>query len=497
VPRRIVTAREQYEQYEASVQDYRDERHRQELELEKATGGYDADKADYFARGGKPLINYKSWLRSQKGPEEGQASHDVYTPDPEKLGHDDPAWATASRIANGRHPDLDWQRQVCGCVHTTGGRCLPGYRTSAQFNGFDDPRGWAYHKAFEPSPIARQGASAYAGMTGMSDPHDGRTDYLNAHRTPESVRAVAQYYANLPMHDPGATKNFDAYRDEINRQHDFLTNHMGVRTEVTDHDPYSDVHDMLNDLNNNKRIQVLGTHVTGGHPYLDDATNDKFRAVHDVFGHAATGRSFDRHGEQAAFLAHSQMFSPQARPALATETKGQNSSLIHGGAFPVQKTALLHPQFYSGNGPMHLSHWFVGTAGDEIYDRIQKSPGGITWNPDGPSPEHGYMVSRPHGEKRIPREQLSPHEINQYLGDHPEIGGPASYGGWHAPPHWVHDVSENIPDDQTAKEKALEGKQDSVFDLDAPESAAYLDTSAWVNSGPGSALGWTQAKRRR
>lgn len=47
--------------------DYRTERHRQETELEKATGGYGADKADYFARGGQPLITYKDWMKGRKG----------------------------------------------------------------------------------------------------------------------------------------------------------------------------------------------------------------------------------------------------------------------------------------------------------------------------------------------------------------------------------------------------------------------------------------------
>ena len=97
----------------------------------------------------------------------------------------------------------------------------------------------------------------------------------------------------------------------------------------------------MDDVNNRRTLKVLGTRVTGGHPFFSDDENDMFRAVHDFFGHAATGRSFDRHGEQAAYLAHSQMFSPAARPALTTETKGQNSSLILNGHFPDQKLAVL------------------------------------------------------------------------------------------------------------------------------------------------------------
>lgn len=86
--------------------DYRNERHRQELELERATGGYSADQADYFARGGKPLLTYKDWLRGRKvGPAEQAAreapvSREVYVPDPHAWGSDDdtPAWARQASV---------------------------------------------------------------------------------------------------------------------------------------------------------------------------------------------------------------------------------------------------------------------------------------------------------------------------------------------------------------------------------------------------------------
>lgn len=380
--RRIVTAREQHEllspwQHEAgTLQDYRDERHRQELELEKTTGGYDADKADYFARGGKPLINYNDWLRGRKVGEgeqaarEGPVSNEVYTPDPAKWGTDDdaPAWATASRRkAAASHPDLEFQRQLGGCVHSTGGRWFTSVYHAAFSRfaaGFDDPAAWSLHTSFDPAPVAVQGAKAYAQLRGLPDPHSGATDYLNARRTPTSVKATANAYDSLPNFDPSAVKHFEAMRQGVNDQHDFMTNRLGIRTESVDQDPYADVHEMLADVNNNKRLKVLGTHVTGSHPYFDDDTNDKFRAVHDFFGHAATGRSFDRHGEQATYLAHAQMFHPEARGALASETRGQNSSLIYNGGFSPQRIGIMPKQFWSGNHEIHLSELQVVFKGD-------------------------------------------------------------------------------------------------------------------------------------
>ena len=53
--------------------------------------------------------------------------------------------------------------------------------------------------------------------------------------------------------------------------------------------------------------------------------NEMFRAVHDYFGHAVHRNQFGPMGEETAWAAHSQMFSPLARIAMSSETRGQNS----------------------------------------------------------------------------------------------------------------------------------------------------------------------------
>ena len=53
--------------------------------------------------------------------------------------------------------------------------------------------------------------------------------------------------------------------------------------------------------------------------------NEMFRAVHDYFGHAVHRNQFGPVGEETAWAAHSQMFSPLARIAMSSETRGQNS----------------------------------------------------------------------------------------------------------------------------------------------------------------------------
>jgi len=61
--------------------------------------------------------------------------------------------------------------------------------------------------------------------------------------------------------------------------------------------------------------------------------NDAFRAVHDAYGHFGGGNPFfRRQGEERAFLEHSRMYSPEARGAMTSETRGQNS-WVNSGPF--------------------------------------------------------------------------------------------------------------------------------------------------------------------
>jgi len=64
-----------------------------------------------------------------------------------------------------------------------------------------------------------------------------------------------------------------------------------------------------------------------GKPVL---VNDMFRAIHDYFGHAKEGVGFRGDGEENAWRSHASMYSPLARLALGTETRGQNSWLNYG-----------------------------------------------------------------------------------------------------------------------------------------------------------------------
>lgn len=194
-------------------------------------------------------------------------------------------------------------------------------------------------------PELAQAAQRYAAGVNRS-PLRRPISYGGTVTTPEMQESLARAYEALPAHDPRAEQAYGAMRHEVRQQFDLVTRPrrqggLGIDVGVTKDDPYSGPADMFNHVFRDRRINVMSSATTGGHPFFSDDENDMFRAVHDLFGHAGTGRGFDRHGEEAAFQEHSRMFSPLAQRALATETRGQNAVLIRRGAFPEQKVALL------------------------------------------------------------------------------------------------------------------------------------------------------------
>jgi hypothetical protein len=234
--------------------------------------------------------------------------------------------------------DADNLYSQSGCHHVACGRWL-GHGRTAALDIIEDRLHHPGDPAVSPVRAAQEGARSYAAKIGLPDPH--AEQYSHIETNPGRIRRLAQAYHALPMNDPGAHAAFADMARQVHHQYDHLTGAMGVHVEAVDHDPYANHLEMTQDLARNRHLAVLSTRATGPHTFFDDETNDKFRAVHDAFGHAATGRSFDRHGEEAAWLAHSRMFSGPARHAMTTETRGQNSMLIATGKFAKQKTALL------------------------------------------------------------------------------------------------------------------------------------------------------------
>lgn len=205
-----------------------------------------------------------------------------------------------------------------------------------------------------PIPEVAAGAASYRKMNGFMAPEQ---DYSKSLVTPSQTRSVGQAYMDMPSHDPAAMPAYHQMGEEVGRQFDHMTKPvskggMGIDVSVHNSDPYGAddankvIPELRSDVQDNSHIGVLSSAATGGHPVFSNDQNDMFRAVHDVFGHLGSGRGVDRHGEEGAYQKHSAMFSPLARQAMTTETRGQNQALhYNNGQFQDQKVGFLSPQF--------------------------------------------------------------------------------------------------------------------------------------------------------
>lgn len=226
--------------------------------------------------------------------------------------------------------------------------CLGRYQVQKHLEGQHDQRthgNWAGDRYPTDSvKAARDGALEYSYKKGLE--HDETIDYKKVVANRERASRIADIYEDLPKFDNDAVDEYEALASEVEEQFDFMTKTLGVKVEFVADDPYKTSKEMFEDVSRGN-LKVLQTETTGAHPLFSDAQNNKFRAVHDYFGHAATGRGFGQDGEEAAWVHHSQMFTDKARAALTTETRGQNSFFNNRGkTFADQKVALLPEEFY-------------------------------------------------------------------------------------------------------------------------------------------------------
>lgn len=152
--------------------------------------------------------------------------------------------------------------------------------------------------------------------------------------------------------DPKVKAAYEAMAKETLDQHKAIID-KGYKVEINNTEPYSDSGAMIEDLRDNKRMKIFSTESGFGdepitdeqrkeNPLLRDSgfkdvngetllVNDVFRFVHDFFGHAKLGNSFGPIGEENAWRVHSEMYSPEARKAMTSETRGQNSWVNFSG----------------------------------------------------------------------------------------------------------------------------------------------------------------------
>lgn len=142
---------------------------------------------------------------------------------------------------------------------------------------------------------------------------------------PLLAKRIGAAYELLPTRDQSSEVRaaYTQFSEELLDQHTFLVAHgLTIKPWLQEGQPYPTSEDMIRDVEEHHQLYVF----QGGevHPFLGRYRNNMFRAVHDVLGHAAHGVGFGPWGEENAWRFHSQLFSPLARKALTTETRGQN-----------------------------------------------------------------------------------------------------------------------------------------------------------------------------
>lgn len=189
-------------------------------------------------------------------------------------------------------------------------------------------------RAMPPSSLEKQFpiAKTYEQMVqGIEPTLQGKlfAQYLRLH--PEAVRksGATNYSELIPASYEQLGKENAQQLDRMLNQGINLSYHKGDLN-------YAGSPQMLEDALINKHMYTYA----GGEPHellnkIDPYTglneNQVFRAVHDYYGHGPTGASFGPKGEELAFGSHSQLYSPLAKMAAATETRGQNSFVNYSG----------------------------------------------------------------------------------------------------------------------------------------------------------------------
>lgn len=171
-------------------------------------------------------------------------------------------------------------------------------------------------------------------------------DYSKIEASPVWGPEIGRLYMKAsPFVTSLARRAYGSLARQVDAQFGIMTEVHGIQVTFTKDDPgYADASDMFEEIERGS-FKVWYTTPEQRHPLLSDMENARLRAVHDYFGHFGTRRGFDRHGEEAAWVRHSRMFTGLGRRAMTTETRGQNSALcwlLKGtGEFPPQKAVLL------------------------------------------------------------------------------------------------------------------------------------------------------------
>jgi hypothetical protein len=232
-----------------------------------------------------------------------------------------------------------------------------------------------------PDPRIRQVARDYMASTGMQ--YNPPTKYAKA--DPQRAKRIADAYHAMKddPNDPLTKASYGAMIKETMAQYE-AAKKAGLKVEFwnpeKDQDPYGASPRLATeDVRKNHHMWVFPTYAGygSGDPISDEdvkknpllqltgetwngipvTVNDVFRAIHDYYGHAKEGVGFRADGEENAWRAHASMFSPLARMAMTSETRGQNSWLNYGPHGEKNRTARTEDTVFAPQKIGVLPHW--------------------------------------------------------------------------------------------------------------------------------------------
>lgn len=237
---------------------------------------------------------------------------------------------------------------------------------------------------FVPGPIGSIHDVAEAYMKGLDRPYTPPTKY---HPIDEDhSRAIARAFEEMPHtpDDPATKASYDALIKETQAQYNAIKG-TGLKIEPIHPDmpdPYAaNPRLAAKDVAENNHLWYFptesgfGSGATSleGHPMMRETgesigdkpllANDMFRIVHDYFGHLKEGHGFRAAGEDNAYRTHSAMYSDLARPAMTTETRGQNSWVNYGPHGETNRKASAADTVYADQKVGLMPEWTMRDRG--------------------------------------------------------------------------------------------------------------------------------------
>jgi hypothetical protein len=182
-------------------------------------------------------------------------------------------------------------------------------------------------------------------------PREPRLTPALRHVQPGETQAAADcFISGRTSADPLVGMAYRQLEMQTDQQFAALTDPQGLYritvVSTSQATPYSDAGELIASVLTSRTLEVTTSRADRPHPLLGGEAGSayyRFRAVHDLVGHVATGYAFDADGEYSAWLVQRKLYAGLARWAAATELHGEISALWTTRQFAEHKAMLLDP----------------------------------------------------------------------------------------------------------------------------------------------------------